>query len=445
MTQEQNRIKELEDLVKILLAEILDLKLKLSKYETPKNSNNSSIPPSKDENRPRHTQSLREKTDRKTGGQIGHTGTTLEMIDTPDELIKHYPHTQCSCGESLKDYPVRLTECRQVLDLPVIKPIISEHQVFEQVCKCGRHHIGQFPNGVTSGISYGTGVESLAGYLHARQFLPLDRMREFFNDILSVPISEGGLYNAIDRIAKKAQPSYENIRQEVEKSLVVGTDETGSRIDGHKGWFWTWQTSATTFIAASMDRGTKTIDRLFANGFPDAVFVHDCWKSHFNPIVLNHQICIAHLLRELKYLTQQYNDNWSDELKILLLDALELKKTMTNTTESQMQIVRNILNRRLNSLLEKEITDDKKELIVFQKRLIRYKDYLFVFLDNINVPPDNNGSERAIRNIKVKHKISGYFKSMRGADIFAILRSVTDTALKKNQNIFATLQKIALT
>ena len=246
-------------------------------------------------------------------------------------------------------------------------------------------------------------------------------------------------------MAKKAQPIHEEIRKEVETSAVVGTDETGSRIDGAKGWFWTWQTQMATFIGASMNRGTKTIDQFFPDGFSKSVFVHDCWKSHFEPVAMTHQICIAHLLRELKYFDQRYKDNWSVDMRTLLLDALELKKTMTDPNASQINIVRTILHRRLENLLEKQISDDKKEMKVFQQRLVRYKDYLFVFLDRVDVPPDNNGSERAIRNIKVKQKISGYFKTMRGAEIFAILRSVTDTALKKNQNIFATLQKIALT
>jgi transposase len=444
MTPEQKRIAELEKEIIELRKIVSILMERLSKYETPKNSNNSSVPPSKDENRPRHTQSLREQTGRKPGGQPGHKGTTLEMTDTPDCIEKHTPIERCACGQDLRDYPLELSEQRQIIDLPIIKPIITEHRIYKRVCRCGRQHTGVFPQAVKPGIGYGVGVDSLAGYLHARQYLPLDRMRELFNDVLRVPISEGGLHHAIQRMAMKAQPMHEEIRKEVEASAVVGTDETGSRINGAKGWFWTWQNQMATFIGASMNRGTKTINHFFPDGFSKSVFVHDCWKSHFEPAAMTHQICIAHLLRELKYFDQRYKDSWSVDMRTLLLDALELKKTMTDPNASQTIIIRNILNRRLANLLEKQIPDDKKEMKVFQKRLVRYKEYLFVFLDRLDVPPDNNGSERAIRNIKVKQKISGYFKTMRGAEIFAILRSVTDTALKKNQNIFTTLQKIAL-
>jgi len=73
----------------------------------------------------------------------------------------------------------------------------------------------------------------------------------------------------------------------------------------------------------------------------------------------------------------------------------------------------------------------------------KYRDYIFTFLYHPKVPPDNNGSERAIRNIKVKQKISGQFKSPTGAFNFAVLRSITDTALKNGQNILKALKIIA--
>ena len=82
-------------------------------------------------------------------------------------------------------------------------------------------------------------------------------------------------------------------------------------------------------------------------------------------------------------------------------------------------------------------------MISFQKRLIKYRDFLFTFLYHPKVPPDNNASERAIRNIKVKQKVSGQFKSVSGAQAFAVLRSVTDTIIKNGQNVLNSLNVIA--
>ena len=104
---------------------------------------------------------------------------------------------------------------------------------------------------------------------------------------------------------------------------------------------------------------------------------------------------------------------------------------------------RMMLEERFNALLESGLPPDMKELAAFQKRMLKYRHYLFTFLYDPNVPSDNNGSERAIRNIKVKQKISGQFKSLRGAECFAIIRSITDTCIKNSQSVLSALYLIA--
>lgn len=101
------------------------------------------------------------------------------------------------------------------------------------------------------------------------------------------------------------------------------------------------------------------------------------------------------------------------------------------------------LENRLKKLLEFRLDENHKELVSFQKRMLKYKDYILTFLYHPKVPPDNNGSERAIRNVKVKQKISGQFKSWKGVENFMILRSITDTTLKNDQNVLKALKLIA--
>lgn len=101
------------------------------------------------------------------------------------------------------------------------------------------------------------------------------------------------------------------------------------------------------------------------------------------------------------------------------------------------------IEKRLDRLLKYTLPSEHKKLVSFQKRLIKYRNYLPLFLYHPKVPPDNNSSERAIRNIKVKQKVSGQFKSSNGAFIFSVLRSITDTTLKNKQNIIESLNTIA--
>jgi transposase len=444
--QLKERVSHLENVEKDnlnLRKENAILRQKLSKYENPKNSRNSSIPPSKDENRPLKTKSLREQTDRKVGGQEGHEGNTLKMIENPDKIIKHVPDFCCECGLDLQDVSEELVGKRQVVDIPVIKPQYVEHQIFKRQCNCGHSTCASYPQNVNASISYGANTESLVGYMYSRQYIPFERMREFLNDAYSLPISEGGIHELLKRLVSKATPAYNLIKEKIEISKVVGADETGAKINGKKSWFWTWQNDKLTYIAPSENRGFATIERNFENGFINAVLLHDCWKSHFQTPALNHQLCIAHLLRELNYFIDVHKDPWAIKFRQLLYDSLEVKQKMKLDDYYKNHQPKIDIESRLNDLIEQKCNEKIAELVTFHKRITKYKGYLFNFLNYPDVPPDNNGSERAIRNVKVKQKISGQFKSFTGAMNFAILRSITDTAIKNGQNILATLFTIA--
>ena len=128
----------------------------------------------------------------------------------------------------------------------------------------------------------------------------------------------------------------------------------------------------------------------------------------------------------------------------MLYKALEIKKGLT--TESYLKPLksRDIILKELSDLLKQSVPKKQKELFAFHKRMTKYKNYIFNFLFFEEVPPDNNGSERAIRNVKVKQKISGHFKTENGAQTFAIIRSVTDTCIKNGQNIFDAFKTIAV-
>jgi len=171
--------------------------------------------------------------------------------------------------------------------------------------------------------------------------------------------------------------------------------------------------------------------------------VHDCWASHFNTKALAHQICIAHLLRDANYLNELYSHKWSRAVKLLLQIALNLEKQMNIQDYYNHNPRRQQVEKRMEYLLDFNLPLDKKELVRFQRRLKKYRDCIFTFLHRPEVPPDNNSSERAIRNIKVKQKVSGLFRSAKGAHNFAVLRSITDTVLKNQQNVLDSLKLIA--
>lgn len=277
--------------------------------------------------------------------------------------------------------------------------------------------------------------------ISVRQYLPYRRMKECFQDLFGLKISEATLVKAVRQMADKSQPLYERIKANIYQSKVVGGDETGVKVNGEKQWFWTWQNANNTLISLDSSRGFKAIEKVFPKGLPNSILVSDCWAAQLKTEAKGHQLCIAHLLRELNYFIQLYDDSWSKALRQLLLDAIKLKYEIEGKQQKIPE--RNDLTQRLDQLLEFELQKQPPKIKPFHKRMLNNKKYLLTFLYHKNLPADNNASERAIRNVKVKQKVSGQFLSAQSANAFAIIRSVIDTTIKNKQNVFQTLKLVA--
>jgi len=437
--------EELRAVVATLKLQIAKLESELARYRTPKNSGNSSLPPSSDFAPPKRNQSLREKSDKLPGGQEGHQGHTLQMKELPDNVVKHAPCTCDKCGRDLSDIPESFIEKRQVVDIPSIQVIYTEHQVYKKVCRCGHITQGSFPKEVIAPIQYGSNVEAIAVYLHGRQYLPYERMAELFKHVMNLPVSQGTLNNIVHRFAQKGSVAYQAIKAAIEKAQCAGSDETSCKVNGKKHWFWTWQNDKFTFIIHSESRGFDTIKVTFPCGLPDTILIHDRWAAQLKCEAKGHQICIAHLLRDLNYIEELHGSQWAIDLKAIIKDALTLKEQLTESDYQLPFPARDILENKLQQILEQPLPADHNKAITLQKSLTKIQQYILQFLFHANVPADNNGSERAIRNVKVKQKVSGQFKSTEGADDFAIIRSIIDTAIKAGKDVFDVLAIIAKT
>jgi transposase-like protein len=268
-------------------------------------------------------------------------------------------------------------------------------------------------------------------------------MSELLKDSYGVKVSQGSIENIIKRFAVKGTTVYNRIKAGIMSAQVVGSDETGIKIGGKKHWAWTWQDVENTLISISQSRGIQAITESVMNHLPKAILCHDAWRSQFSIDCRDHQLCCAHLLRELKYLDELYKHSWSKKFKRLLCQALELKRQMAPEDYHTENTQRDSIISSYQKLLDQPPIKKQKELYSFYKRIVKYKNHVFPFLYHYDVPPDNNASERAIRNIKVKQKISGQFRSLTGAKNFAIIRSIIDTLNKRNLNVFQNLELIA--
>ena len=427
--QEYNALK---DQIRVLQEEIQLLK-------NGRNSKTSSTPPSQDMGRS-NSKSLREPSKRKTGGQPEHEGTNLKMKETPDEIVEHRPGYCKQCGNELKSDEAIMVSRKQEIVLPPIVPQYIEHQSYACTCKrCGFVTITELPEHLKANVQYGSQISAWVAYLSVRQYMSYERIAELMRDCFRLPISEGTIDNMLKNLTDKAKYVYEQIQKRIEQSSVIGGDETGIKINGKKGWLFAFQTPVLTFLSVSLSRGYETIANLYKNGFPISIYVTDCWAAQLKVSAKAKQICVAHLLRELNNFIDACKCQWSVKMKQLLKEAIGIKSQMQDVDYvSSNEKVMNI-QKQLDELLLADLTDKHKKIRAFIKRLNKNHDAILTFLYYPKVPPDNNASERAIRNAKVKMKVSNQFKIQEGAHRFAVLRSIIDTAMKNSQNVLDAL------
>ena len=433
---------ELRKQLKAALSLISELESRIAELEHKKNSGNSSVPPSRDENR--KTRSLRKKSGKKTGGQSGHKGNTLKMSNNVDAIIDHFSDFCQTCGSQLETEK-KLRARRQVIDLLPIQPIVTEHRVHERRCNnCGHNNCGSFPDQVNSPISYGNGIMTMIAYLSVRQYISMNRIQEILGSVFNVKMSEGTVKNQLSKYANKCNWIYEQIRLRLLRAHWIGTDETAYRLNGKKAWMWTWQNEKYTLLYASTNRGTQTINEVYPQGLTNSILLHDCWKPHFKTACQTHQLCLIHLLRELEYFIEKRTNKWSFDFAKLLRKSIQLNHKIIDMDSQQFDHVIAIqkIQNSAEELIDQPIHTSNKKLLAFQKRMKKYSNYLFSFLVHPSVPYENNSSERAIRNMKVKMKVSGMFKTYEGAQNFAIIRSVIDTCAKNNKSIFNALSLV---
>jgi transposase len=430
-------MKMLRGKVVSLTSEVESLKQQLANKKVVKNSSNSSLAPSAD--LARKNQSLRSKSNRRRGGQPGHPGYTLQMSMTPDKIVDLKSSFCSNCGQDLSEAEFNLQAERQVVDIPPIIPVTIAYRQFACTCtNCGNTQKAAFPSPVNAPVQYSENTSALASYLSVYQCMPYKRIAEFFSSCYKIHLSSGTLNNLIRSFALKCECFYQQIKKELQNASVVGSDETGVKVDGKKHWIWTWQNAENTLLFASASRGFEAVTACFENGFKDAVLITDRWAAQLKTLCRSRQICLAHLLRDVKYLIQVENHDCASQFQALFTKVFELKKVPDLPSKDVTERMETELKQLLNITID---TQRYPLTNIFQKGMSKNRDNLLTCLYNVDIPPDNNASERAIRNIKVKQKVSGQFIADQKA--FCVIRSVIDTLIKRELPIFETLNQIA--
>lgn len=422
-----------------------------------KKSNNSSKPPSSDglAKKP-NPQSQRGKSGKKPGGQPGHLGKTLELSPNPDITIIDSP-THCKqCAASLEGATLVEIEKHQVIDVPQPKFLTTEYQVETRCCSiCQSKTRGEFPEHAKSRVQYGATIKAWATYLSQGHLLPYFRTCEVLSDLLGSNISEGTLFNSLQRAKSVLEVIVTAIKDDICINEVVHFDETGLRVGNKLKWLHSASTQGLTYYSCQEKRGSQAFDKIGILSQYQGVAIHDGWKPYLK-YACKHGLCNAHHLRELKFVEEQHKQPWA---KSMAEHLREIKKSVDEAKASGYSCLapeaRASLLLRYQAILKEgyevnpEPAPTKKRgrppqgkvrsLIL---RLDRQSKEVLLFMHDFKVPFDNNQAERDIRMMKTKQKVSGCFRSDEGAEAFCTIRAYISTMRKQRYNILAALKSL---
>jgi transposase len=321
----------------------LEERIKSLEERLNKNSRNSSKPPSTDAYAPKKPKpkSRRIKSGKKIGGQKGHPGTTLRMVDNPDLTVIHNVNECSSCHTSLEDEEAKDYERRQTFDIPPVTLHSTEHRAEIKPCpKCGHINKAEFPDDVTQPVQYGPRLRAFAVYLKDYQLIPYDRGCELLSDVYGCEISPATLIRAENECFEGLEEFENAIKDALLQSPVIHCDETGLKIIGMRNWLHVACTANMTYYFAHPKRGSEAMDDMGILPNYDVVIVHDFWKSYYK-YLCDHGLCDTHLLRELTNISENYEPEWSGMMVDLLLVIKgcvdETRETSDSLTPGQIK------------------------------------------------------------------------------------------------------------
>jgi transposase len=420
-----------------------------------KNSRNSGKPPSSDGLQKPGRRNLREQTGRKAGGQPGHEGQTLQMVEEPTHrevhVLNHCPH----CAYDLSEVEVVDRGRRQVFDIPAVRIEITEHQVEVKCCPgCHQEVTAAYPEGVTQRVQYGPRLNAQASYLNSYQLLPMARTCELLGDFYDHTPSTAFVGEANRAVQQGSQAPLATIHEQLQNADLVHFDESGLRIAGQLHWLHSASTETLTYYYPHAKRGQAAMEDMGILPNFSGQAVHDHWQSYQAYTACEHIYCNAHHLRELQFIDDQYQQAWANDLFKLLLDIKAEVDHAPDTADSLPQVRIDYFSQRYDAIRQAGLDANPpppapppqtrgrpkqsppKNLL---DRLLDQKAGTLAFMCDFSVPFDNNLAERDIRMVKVKQKISGAFRTKMGARTFCDLRSYISTARKQGHNVIKAL------
>jgi transposase len=400
------------------------------------NSRNSSKPPSTDKgSQPKNKPS---KSKKKQGGQPGHAGKGRALF-AEEEINQRqacYPEKRCSCGGEVKT--TCLKRRHQTVDIPEIKPIVTEYQLYAGTCQgCGKCHEATLPAGVSNQL-VGPRLLGLIGALTGGYRLSKRLVQGLLQDLYRINLSVGIISESEEIISTALKAIVEEAHSYLQKAAVVHSDETGHKEKGKRQWMWVGIAGMVSVFMARAHRSAEMAKELLGAAFA-GILVSDRYTAYTWVDAARRQLCWAHLLRDFTKISERSGAAGRVGER-LLMHAKRMFRYWHQVRDGTLKRERFVklmshMRAEIEATLHQGVYCDESKTANTCKAILKLKAALWTFADTDGVDPTNNLAERTIRSYVIWRKTSFGTQSKRGSVYMERVMTTVGSCKLQGRNI----------
>jgi transposase len=319
------------------------------------------------------------------------------------------------------------------IEIPEIKPDVTRVTLHGGVCPCCHARFKAAPPaGLEPGSPFGPNLRAFILYLRFGQAIPFERLERLMHDLFGLDVSEGALANMMEDSAPSFEAQMNRIKERLLSGTAIASDETSARVGKKTFWTWVFHHADNACFVIRPSRG-KAVVREFLGDIRPEFWISDRFGAQMGWATTDHQVCLAHLLRDIQYAIDAGDNAFAPGIKSLVKRAIRIGHRRPSLSDSTLATYHARLQTALDALLK--IVPATKAGQKLQRIIKRFRQNLFVFVTNRDISPTNNGSEQTLRPCVVFRKVTNCFRSRWGADLYANVRSVIETSRRRGVDI----------
>ena len=408
-----------------LLARVADLEARLGL--PPKTPGNSSLPPSKGQKSSAAPDAADPAPKTK---RMAHAGAHRPLHPDPARIFEVTAQACGHCGADVSRAPQTARHAYDHIEIPRIAPIVTRVTLFGGTCPCcAKTFKAPPPPQMSPHSPFGPNLRAMAIHLRFTQGIAFERLAALLSDMLGLEISEGALVNILDAAQDPFAAQTETIRRRLLAGHVLQSDETGLRVGKKNWWLWVFHHGDSAVFKAEPSRAKAVVSQFLGDVRPD-YWVSDRYGGQMGWALKETQVCLAHLIRDVQYAIDEGDTIVAPDLRHLLGRACRIGQKRPHLRDATLKAYEARLDASLDRILAR--TPACAAGVKLQNTFRKIRAHLFVFVTRRDLPPTNNGSERALRPAVTFRKITNGFRTAWGAKLYANIRSVLETARRRS-------------